>query len=275
MSDQAIESSELGGSVPMEVSTSGPVTSGQRKAIETMVTKLIDSIDDPVLRSRIRLEQHPEHSKAQPVMARIVLDIRGGAVRAHVTAGSVHEAIDAVEARLRGQLRHRNDRRISQQQRGPSSGDGAWRHGDMASERPPYFPRPVDERRIVRQKSFSPGMSSVEEAVFDLEQMSYDFYLFVESDGGDDAIVARAEDGDGYTVHSLTGAVNGAVEHPFPLEVDDHPAPELDIETAEERLDAGHEPWVFFRDAETKRGHVLYRRYDGHYGLIVPLDEPD
>ena len=33
--------------------------------------------------------------------------------------------------------------------------------------------------------------------------------------------------------------------------------------------------WVFFRDADSGRGHVLYRRYDGHYGLIVPVDAPD
>lgn len=29
---------------------------------------------------------------------------------------------------------------------------------------------------------------------------------------------------------------------------------------------------VFFRDRRSGRGHVLYRRYDGHYGLIEPAD---
>jgi hypothetical protein len=27
---------------------------------------------------------------------------------------------------------------------------------------------------------------------------------------------------------------------------------------------------VFFIDAASQRDHVIYRRYDGHYGLIVP-----
>ena len=52
-------------------------------------------------------------------------------------------------------------------------------------------------------------------------------------------------------------------------------APVLRLDEAEERLDVGHEPFVFFVDAASGRGHVLYRRYDGHYGLIVPIDEED
>ena len=28
---------------------------------------------------------------------------------------------------------------------------------------------------------------------------------------------------------------------------------------------------VFFVNAETGRGNVIYRRYDGHYGLITPV----
>ena len=32
----------------------------------------------------------------------------------------------------------------------------------------------------------------------------------------------------------------------------------------------GGEP--FFLDAESGRGNVLYRRYDGHSGLITPAD---
>ncbi|MGI9645101.1 MAG: HPF/RaiA family ribosome-associated protein, partial [Ilumatobacteraceae bacterium] len=112
MSDQAVEPS--GGErtlVPTEVSTSGPVTNPQRTAIEAMVDKVVRSIDDRVVHVRIRAEQHPEQSRERPVMVRVVLDIKGGPVRAHVDAASVHEAIDAVEARLRAQLRARTERR--------------------------------------------------------------------------------------------------------------------------------------------------------------------
>ena len=48
-----------------------------------------------------------------------------------------------------------------------------------------------------------------------------------------------------------------------------HPST-LTLEEAVERLNSGGEPHVFFADATNGRGNVLYRRYDGHYGLITP-----
>jgi hypothetical protein len=48
----------------------------------------------------------------------------------------------------------------------------------------------------------------------------------------------------------------------------------LELDTARELLDEGDLPFVFFVDPLTRRGRVLYRRYDGHYGLIVPSDQP-
>ena len=32
------------------------------------------------------------------------------------------------------------------------------------------------------------------------------------------------------------------------------------------------EPFVFFLDEATGRGRVVYRRYDGHYGLVATAD---
>ena len=36
-------------------------------------------------------------------------------------------------------------------------------------------------------------------------------------------------------------------------------------------LNDGDEPFVFYLDGATGRGAVVYRRYDGHYGLIEPV----
>jgi hypothetical protein len=35
----------------------------------------------------------------------------------------------------------------------------------------------------------------------------------------------------------------------------------------------GEAPDIFFVDSDHGRGHVLYRRFDGHYGMIVSSDE--
>ena len=43
------------------------------------------------------------------------------------------------------------------------------------------------------------------------------------------------------------------------------------VAEALERLDTGRERVVFFRNSDTSRGNVAYRRYDGHYGLITPV----
>ena len=52
------------------------------------------------------------------------------------------------------------------------------------------------------------------------------------------------------------------------------PAPRLAVSGAIERLEAlGHE-FLFFVDTDTRRGSLIYHRYDGHYGLVVPADVP-
>lgn len=47
-------------------------------------------------------------------------------------------------------------------------------------------------------------------------------------------------------------------------------APRLAPSEARKELDALDSPFMFFADEDTGRGNVLYRRYDGDYGLIVP-----
>lgn len=84
-----------------------------------------------------------------------------------------------------------------------------------------------------------------------MEVMDYDFFLFTDADDGTDKLLHHDEDG---AVHVATAP------------------PDESVDEALERLDAGGEPFVFFRDTATDRGAVAYLRYDGHYGLIIPAD---
>ena len=54
------------------------------------------------------------------------------------------------------------------------------------------------------------------------------------------------------------------------LEHAEHAPPTLDLDEAIERIGVDGERFVFFANSATGRGNVLYRRYDGHYGLIAP-----
>ena len=57
---------------------------------------------------------------------------------------------------------------------------------------------------------------------------------------------------------------------PDSVTVSQLPAPRLTVREAAGRLEATGLPFTFFVDAGTGRGSVLYHRYDGHYGLLVP-----
>jgi len=46
--------------------------------------------------------------------------------------------------------------------------------------------------------------------------------------------------------------------------------PALTVPEAMQLLDLDGERLVFFANAATGRGNVLYRRFDGHYGLVTP-----
>jgi len=103
----------------------------------------------------------------------------------------------------------------------------------------------------VRRKSFEPVRSTADEAMFDLEMMDYDFLLYTDAVSGTDSVVSRGGS-KGYQVTALAQAAA------------------LTLVAAKEVLDLTDAPFVFFADVQTGRGNVLYRRHDGHYGLITP-----
>jgi hypothetical protein len=46
--------------------------------------------------------------------------------------------------------------------------------------------------------------------------------------------------------------------------------PALTATQAADRLAAGWLPFLFYTDRDTRRGNLLYRRYDGNLSLITP-----
>jgi hypothetical protein len=92
---------------------------------------------------------------------------------------------------------------------------------------------------------------TLEQAAYEMRLVDHDFYLFTDRATGQDSVLVRGGDGARESVE-----VAG-------------PPPTLTETQARERLDVGGEPFVFHLDPVDRRGRVLYRRYDGHYGLIV------
>jgi hypothetical protein len=48
------------------------------------------------------------------------------------------------------------------------------------------------------------------------------------------------------------------------------PAPRLSATEATARLGVTSQLFMFFVNADTGRGNLIYHRYNGHYGLIEP-----
>jgi hypothetical protein len=256
---------------PIQVSTHGVVS---RRTIENVVAKIEGMarlIDEPVLFARVKLSRHADPAARRPCIAEAALDVNGNMIRARVAADEMRDVVDRLEARLRDRLEHHREHRSWIRPERVPSAPGAWRHGNLPDERPSYFDRPVDEREIVRHKTWTAHESTVDEAACDLESLDFDFLLFRELASGQDSLVSRVGDGT-YRLRQLEPD-DVALEHTATaVSFDTRPVVDATVAEARRQLDLSREPLVFFRDRTSGRGHVLYRRYDGHYGLITPAD---
>jgi ribosome-associated translation inhibitor RaiA len=247
------------GNVPREAATYA------RQRIGTVLAR----IAEPVLSARVKLTKALDPALERPAIAQVTVDIDGDIVRAHIGAHEMYEAIDLLRARLRDKLEHRAQHRQALRHRPAASPPGEWRHGDPPAERPGYFDRPPEERELVRRKIQVTDELTPDEAAFDMEQLDFDFYLFRDLASGKDAALERLSDGS-YLMTRVRPTSIDTGPTSVALEIAERPASQLRLDQAIERITAGGERFVFFENAATGRGNVVYHRYDGHYGLIAP-----
>lgn len=234
----------------------------------TRLQRIVEHLDEPVLFARVKLTMEPDPARERPAIVEVELDVDGELVRAHIAGREMREAIDLVQRRLRDKLEHRAQRRGALRKRAGLPVPGEWRHGDLPSTRPAWFDRPVDEREVMRRATFTGAELTVDEAVFDMEQADFDFYLFTEVATEEDAVVEREADGS-YVLRRLHPTAVDPGPTAVDVRADEGAAPELSVDEAVEQLDEGGNRHLFFADRATGRGSVLYRRYDGHYGLLT------
>jgi hypothetical protein len=225
----------------------------ERHALE-VVRGVARHASRPVLHGRVTLRVHADPAVERPAIAKAALDVGGRPVRAHVAAEQMVEAIDLLERRLRRNLEALEERDRAHRPETGAEPPGEWRHGSLPTARPDYFPRPPEERRLMRRKTFALAALAPAEAALELQLLDYDFHLFTNAETGEENVLHRGEDGKLELLQLAS-------------------APVLLPEDAIERLNLSGEPFVFFVDPQTRRGNVLYRRYDGHYGLIEPEPE--
>jgi ribosome-associated translation inhibitor RaiA len=249
------------------VESRGDVSSAERDYAEKKVARVRSLAPGPVLFAEVTLTAHADAARERPASAKAELDVNGRLVRAHVAARTMLEAIDLLEARLRNRLERFAHHEESKHLRHRSRDEHEWHHGDRDASRPPYFPRPVEERELVRTKTFAVAAMTPDEAVVDLELLDHDFYLFENLETGEDNVVVRSPSGYELLEPAATCSL---VETAAPIVHNPIRPPVLTTDEAIEALELGGLRSLFFVDRGDSRGRVLYLRYDGHYGLVGP-----
>ena len=238
-----------------------------RREARAKVGALEPFVKGPVLGARVVLTQEHNPRIPYPARAEAELNVQGRLVRARSAAPSMDAAVDDVAERLQRNLRRYMDRLVEGQRIPETVPAGEWRHRAWSPPRPPTFARPVDEREIIRRKSFVFDPMPPREAANTLEDLDHEFLLFRDSQTDADALLYWRDDGLLALVEPHGRSTDGGAVH----EPSHHPAP-ITLETAVAEMNTVGRRFLFFENAATRRANVLYRRYDGHYGLIEPAD---
>lgn len=253
----------------VRVETAGKVPTGMAELAGAKIGSVLRHAAEPVLFARIRLTMAADPAVEQPAVASVNVDMNGRFVRAQAASESMRDAIDKLADRFRVRLDRTARNWAALRGTMSDSEPGEWRHQRIPAHRPHCFPRPSAERSVICQVSRASGKLTVADAAAELELLDYDFLLFTEVSTGTDAIIHRSDDG--YLL-ALAARRHPTPSRPVPgsVRVSDQAAPVLTAAEAITRLESLGDQFTFYLDADSRRGNVVYHRYDGHFGLVTP-----
>lgn len=251
----------------------GEVSEDARELAVEKIGSLDRYVNARLLSARVvlRQEANPRIERAARAEGEVLLD--GTMVRAHVASFDMRTAIEQLAKRLERQLRAFVERRVTERDHGPASVPGEWRHGDDPESLPDYFRMAPEEREIVRQKTIAVGEMDAVQAAEEMGMLDHRFYLFREADPPVDAVVFHRDDGRIGVVGPAGTGWSGVDEHGFVREESRGPEPRRLEDVIAEMNELNHR-FLYFVDAGSGRGRVIYLRYDGNYGLIEPQEDP-
>ena len=201
---------------------------------------------------RLRLTWHPD-DRPRPAVAQVNADVDGHALRAQVSAGDLDVLVSAAVDRTHAQLA------ALAQDWAPRVGPqetGAW---------PSRVARPSGERELVRIKSFSLDRLTSREAARHMDAMDYNFHLHANAETGEGCMVYRIGP-TGYRMSTPDAHLGPPAGMTPPLTWQPQLLSRFTQVEAREYLDRTDLPFVYFYEGDV--ASVMYRRFDGHYGLI-------
>jgi ribosomal subunit interface protein len=167
-----------------------------REHVEEKLLRL-EKYDSRQKISRVEVEvTHEKNPRQHDTAAKVEMTLRsrGPAVRAEAASTDQHSALDAAIDKLESRLRRSVDRgRIHHGQHAPTSVAAATADlpvTDLAADEPDDVPStetsPIasegDCPIVVREKTHEASPMTLEQAMYEMELVGHDFYLFLEKD---------------------------------------------------------------------------------------------
>ncbi|BAW05936.1 hypothetical protein [Nocardia seriolae] len=220
------------------VITHGPVPSGEVTRVVRGLGRILrrHGVEGPV---RVRLHW-PEH-EAETTLVQASVRALGKAFRVQVAGPGRFAATFALE---------RLDLRLGCP---PDELSRPWPDPARPSLSAVTGPRPIVRRKDCRLQVATPAA-----AARVLDAMDYDAHLFIDSESGSEAVVCWTGPLGVRTVRRVRDTVPALLE-----------------DEAVSRLCTGGLPYLFFTDSDTRRGRLLYRRFDGNLSLVTANGSED
>ncbi|GGF56511.1 ribosomal subunit interface protein [Marmoricola endophyticus] len=179
------------------------VSAGFREHVEEKLARL-EKHDDRLIRMEVKVEKGVSSKPDCAVRVELTALSRGPVVRAEACAEDKMAALDLALDKMASQMRRANDRRkVHRGQHSPAAlrdalveevpADLAAGAGDDGAVPPTTGPVRVegDGPLVVREKTFPAVPVTVEQALYEMELVGHDFYLFVDAGTGAPSAVYR------------------------------------------------------------------------------------
>jgi ribosomal subunit interface protein len=161
----------------------------------------VERYDHRIIRVDVELYHEPNpRQSASCQRVEVTCATRGPAVRAEACASDFYRALDAAVAKLDSRMRRSADRRrVHRGSRTPTSVAAATGGLSLNGATPVATLTPSQEQQeqeefgglVVREKEHSAGPMTIDRALFEMELVGHDFYLFSDADTGRPSVVYR------------------------------------------------------------------------------------
>ena len=161
----------------------------------------VERYDHRIIRVDVELYHEPNpRQSASCQRVEVTCATRGPAVRAEACASDFYRALDAAVAKLDSRMRRSADRRrVHRGSRTPTSVAAATGGLSLNGATPVATLTPSQEQQeqeefgglVVREKEHSAEPMTIDRALFEMELVGHDFYLFSDADTGRPSVVYR------------------------------------------------------------------------------------